>query len=299
MSTALSLDPALLVEMFPWADRPEISPQSLGTTSPSGIAYMLQLRSIVTEGLNPLVRTPTDIFTFGKGEPKIRSATKIGGIPFRPQGVPWPTGRNGQPMTFVAQVDFSGSRDIGVTPVDDVLLIFCPDPLECVRYDAECENDVVFEWHPKSLQRPMSSEEMPKLSTPLNCLYGVPIRVDDWEVICDERALERLRVEMRPALDMYSEGTRQYLPGKIMHRVCVWPNVKIGGRSNIDPPSSGNLLFTLTDITPGFDYRFPWVNEEEPLDMFAAIRQSFVIGDGFILEVWQQPAGDLTWRWEF
>ena len=47
------------------------------------------------------------LLIWGKGEPALPSQTKFGGKPFRPAGLPWPCGEHGQPLPFIAQLNFS------------------------------------------------------------------------------------------------------------------------------------------------------------------------------------------------
>ena len=42
---------------------------------------------------------PTDVFVWGQGEPKDRTLTKVGGLPYWPAETPWPE-RNGKPLPF-------------------------------------------------------------------------------------------------------------------------------------------------------------------------------------------------------
>ncbi len=67
---------------------------------------------------------PADVFILSLGEPDSGSCTKIGGIPYWPREREWPSLRNGDPAPFIAQFDFSGSRDIVSGLRYDTLLLF-------------------------------------------------------------------------------------------------------------------------------------------------------------------------------
>src|SRR5262245_46005232 len=67
---------------------------------------------------------PVDVFVLAKGEPPVRDATKIGGVPYRPRAKPWPLTPDGKPATFLAQFNFMQSRDILSSLPGDILLMF-------------------------------------------------------------------------------------------------------------------------------------------------------------------------------
>src|SRR5258708_3866058 len=69
---------------------------------------------------------PCDIHIFVHGEAPRRDATVIGGVPYRPRTMPWPTRRDGTPMVFVCQFAFHQSQDIfgARTLPGDLLLVF-------------------------------------------------------------------------------------------------------------------------------------------------------------------------------
>ena len=76
-----------------------------------------------------------------EGEPTDRHVTKIGGLPYRPAKMPWPTGQDGTPMSFLAQINFANSKDLVGELPGDVLLVFTPDS------DGFIES-LSFEWQP-------------------------------------------------------------------------------------------------------------------------------------------------------
>src|SRR5688500_15164236 len=43
---------------------------------------------------------PADVFVFGKGEAPRRDGTKVGGLPYWPDGRPWPFNLRGEPYLF-------------------------------------------------------------------------------------------------------------------------------------------------------------------------------------------------------
>ena len=67
---------------------------------------------------------PTDIFLLNLGEPEQRAVTKVGGLPYRAAGKPWPIAQSGAPMTFLTQFCFVDSRDLVPPLPGDMLLVF-------------------------------------------------------------------------------------------------------------------------------------------------------------------------------
>ncbi len=72
---------------------------------------------------------PADVFVLSHGVPETNSRSKIGGIPCWPLDRKWPTLRTGRPAPFIAQFDFSESRDIIPGLRADLLVLF-GDPEE-------------------------------------------------------------------------------------------------------------------------------------------------------------------------
>jgi hypothetical protein len=68
---------------------------------------------------------PTDVFIWAVGADQDMhpAMTKLGGRPFLPQNVPWPT-RAGVAGTFYAQINFEDSKDIIGDVPGDLLLVF-------------------------------------------------------------------------------------------------------------------------------------------------------------------------------
>src|SRR5437879_1094826 len=103
-------------------------------TSPWHICQNEQLRGEMRDQFVWGPAVPVDLFIMADGEPADRHVTKIGGLPYR-SGTPWPTMRDGEPpygsatprarmrdgepLLFLAQFNFSDSKDLsGELPGD-------------------------------------------------------------------------------------------------------------------------------------------------------------------------------------
>ncbi|HEY7152968.1 MAG TPA: DUF1963 domain-containing protein [Gemmataceae bacterium] len=107
-----------------------------------------------------------DVVWFVDGEPIDRCVTKIGGLPYRPARLAWPTAVDGTPLSFLAQICFAASRDlIGDLP-GDVLLVFMPDE------PGGISADLYFEWFPLGLKHLIGSEMVSDAVSPFAPYYG-------------------------------------------------------------------------------------------------------------------------------
>jgi hypothetical protein len=118
-----------------------MQPTACIISGPYDIAVLEQLREEAFAFLPDIERVPTDIFVWNRGEPERRAVTRIGGLPYREAGKPWPIARSGTPMNFVAQFCFADSRDITPDLPGDILLFFA----ESKKWDKGVE-DYDFLW---------------------------------------------------------------------------------------------------------------------------------------------------------
>jgi hypothetical protein len=247
-------------------------------------------RQISDHSLNSL---PVDAFVWALGEPEHRHATKIGGVPYRPTGALWPTiarddepnekcrKRIGEPMTFLAQFCFAGSRDIFPDLPGDVLLIFAEDD-QFSRPEA-----LHFEWQSLGIGNLVEAANVPEPDWQFVTCFGYRHRT------CDYVSAE------------LASGDR----GRAGEHVHILGCTKIGGAPFlIQPPFErreepeswpGRLLAQLSSISPGTDHYYPWVNREEPFEVKEITRdmQLNLCDDGF-LYVFISPDGSLTWEFE-
>ncbi|MDX2118551.1 MAG: DUF1963 domain-containing protein [Planctomycetota bacterium] len=157
------------IEQFPLAADVERALSSAYVTGPEAVAIIEQARSRSGGAAGMGGPCATDVMVWALGEPTDPAATKIGGVPHRPAGVPWPVGRDGQPSTFVAQVCFADSRDVLVasdgsplTLPGDVLVLFSPNPGGLWDDNDEDPTSLQYEWWPLDLERVMAREDLPE-----------------------------------------------------------------------------------------------------------------------------------------
>lgn len=217
-----------------------IGPGGDRLTSPGTLAIVEQLRREALD-LKKWKTVPTDVFVFAKGEPSRREVTKVGGLPYWPAGKPWPLRRNGQPMSFVGQFNFTDSLDLVGPLPGDVLLLFLADEGVCPP--------IHLEWA-KVIEQPLiSPAEVPKTAFEFLPCYGAIHRSVDYpEVEADDE-----------------------LEGKVYQHwnVTVWEGTKIGGIPRgiqEEDGCRGKFLCALGSIEPSSGKAWPFLNVAEPFD---------------------------------
>jgi hypothetical protein len=211
-------------------------------TSPYDVFSVEELRDI--HGLREGTAFPADLFVFGKGESPRREATKVGGIPYWPANRPWPTGDEGSPLLFLAQFNFTDSRDLFPAPLPgDVLLLLVKDPEDYLEPDL-----IQFEWLPLGLP-PVSHFDESLMATTAGPFYGVIYRSADYP-----DAIER-------ASDLEVSQS---------HNLPILNGTKIGGVPHWiqDGDDSDNqFLCQLGSIQAAHQVPYPWVNQAESLGL--------------------------------
>jgi hypothetical protein len=150
-------------------------------TSPRHICNNEQLRKAAHDQFDWGEAVPMDVFIMAVGEPPNRHATKIGGMPYRPAKTPWPTGKDGKPMSFLAQINFADSRDLTGELPGDVLLVFTPDAHDYIE-------SLHFEWQALGLTELISPDALPDQAWRPEPCYGHIYRTVSYpEVNCSPR----------------------------------------------------------------------------------------------------------------
>lgn len=255
-------------------------------TSPIHLAVVEQSREKVASR-GPLRNgIPTDIFTFGLGEPSRADVTKVGGRPYRPATSPWPKASDGSAMTFLAQFRFAESQDIVGDLPGDMMLIFA-SRLPPIERDPDA---FFFEWQPLGLDTIPDKNDVPKPAwTFVNC-YGIRHRSYDFP-------------------ESFQEFWRIGIPGS----AAVLCGTKIGGVPYLTPSPElidqgielrgfkGTFLCSLGSIACELGCPYPWVNTPDPLELdyndlkaFFEVRQ-LMLGDAGTLYFFMNDLGNIEW----
>lgn len=282
-------DLASWIRLFPKAIEKHVARYSAdgkAVTSPCHIVVVEQLRAEIFVEHPELEKVPTDVFIWGLGEPEKREVTKVGGVPYWPADRPWPVSTEGRPMDFVAQINFSDSRDlVGDTP-GDILLMFS---------DGACYGDwmpgddgaVVFHWINPSDAPLIEPDEVPERRWDIIPCYGVIHRTFDF--VDDLKAIELIEN------DFYSP-----------YRLAVIEGTKIGGVPHWvqdDAKLPGRYLCTLGSVAPedpragGKKVPAPFVNWEKPFGIrdIPAPYEFLCWGDVGSVYIFMDETGNIYW----
>jgi hypothetical protein len=112
-----------------------------------------QLRLVQAE-LDLGRQVPAQYLLYAQGEPGNREQSRIGGLPYRPCGLPWPMDASGHPKEFVAQIDFSDSQSLLPHLPGQIMLLFASE-------EGLDEVPFVLEWYPSGLGDLISVPDLP------------------------------------------------------------------------------------------------------------------------------------------
>ena len=181
-----------------------------------------------------------DYFVFGLGDPPHPACTKFGGAPYRSRSIAWPKTGNGGNCEFIAQINFSQSRDLSSRLPSDLLLIFLTSE------DGASTADYYFEWGQTEIADPILVSDLPEL--PFGAIQNL--------AFC----------EIHRTMEYLTNGYAKNDP------IIDYGNLvvsKIGGISNYSggraPSLSGFHLFTLSTIWTSKGRPFPFLNQEQPI----------------------------------
>jgi hypothetical protein len=274
--------PRLRQEAIAQKQRP---PDACGITGPYDIAVLEQLQEEAFATLPGIEREPTDIFVWYRGEPEQRAVTKIGGLPYRQAGRPWPVARSGTPMNFVAQFCFADSRDITPTLPGDILLIFIEGKQWGYKDDQftffwgdydDRDSEVVFEWVSLSNTPLITATEIPQTNWKIMPCYAAIHRTWDYPTV-DGFAYRHVAEHITPIMEATKIGG-----------IAPW----IQGEEDIP----GTFLCALHSIHPDITEPFPLLNAPEPIsyDEWRG-NHPLMIGDVGLMYFFINSYGDLRW----
>lgn len=253
-------------------------------SGPYDIAVLEQLREASYALLPGIERVPTDVFVWYRGEPDERAVTKIGGLPYRTAGTPWPVVPSGVPLTFVAQFCFADSHDIVPELPGEILLIFTePHPYEFdgnMFYDllGEDEEDsfLMFEWVSLTSHPLIASQDIPETRLKILPCYGAIHRSWDYPQV-DGFAYPEIARHIPPIFQATKIGG-----------VCPW--------MEYEPHGTQGYLCSLSSLDNDIHQPFPFLNVPEATGWKQWYEnQRLMIGDVGFLNFFLREDGTLRW----
>ncbi|QEH32145.1 hypothetical protein OJF2_06140 [Aquisphaera giovannonii] len=119
------------------------------------------------------------------GEAPHRFLTKIGGLPYRLAHEAWPAGRDGRPLTFVAQFCVPAAYDLFPDGLyEEVLLIFARSESDLLSVNPY-QDGLHFEWWPlgASPAKLVQAGDVPKTGWRIKPYFGVHLRTGDLHLV--------------------------------------------------------------------------------------------------------------------
>ena len=248
--------------------------------SPADLAVTEQVRRRVGKTHDLGKVTPTDLFLFAVGEPKLPYLTKVGGIPYRPAEKPWPTSKDGTPLAFFTQFCFLDSKDILPPSLPgDVMLLFVRDSDSL--HDSENKDGYCIEWSRVPLANPITAGQCPKTRLVVPNYYGTIYRTNEYPESKD--IFER-------------EGHDSFW------LFATTQATRIGGETwfiQNDPRRKGEtLLCTFSCVYLKDATRFPFVNVESAKQFSKEHRDAMEINLGDAGRIYFLMDATGTVRWE-
>jgi hypothetical protein len=215
--------------------------------------------------MNDAKAVPCDVFVWGRGKAPDPRMTRVGGVPFLPRHVTWPT-IQGCVSTFLCQFDFTDSHDLVPKLPGDLLLVFVR-ALESLWEDSgQADEELAFVWVANDETDIITRREIPKATHPFAFVEAWGVR---------HRTVDMPRWLGRDELTDFHGG--EWLP--------VMQATKIGGVPYDSQPSTRRLptgyLCQLVTVHPRRGVAWPWVDVRPRIGKFAPIneRNELMIGD--------------------
>lgn len=260
--------------------------EAVPVTGPADLCLNEHLRRNLADAYDWGTPFEKDIFIWGIGESTLRTATKIGGLPYRESEKPWPIAPNGVPLPFVGQINFSNSADLVDTPAE-MLLVFA-DIFEGVV------NTACLEW--QSIEPNMKlvlEREVPETSWKPHPFHGHIVRVESFP-----------NAVLKPGVN------KPVIDGRLVSRDHLLFNYQASeiGRCPfaIQPCDSeiNDPICVIASLQPsGFGHPYPWVNDSTIWSLDAEIKRAgrecvegypdpqLMFGDGGSLYIYRDIAG--------
>ena len=276
-----------IFDLNEWAKKLNVAQQSSAQipqegkciTGPADIWIVEYLRGKIGIQSKSSSCTPVDVFVLGLGEPNDPRCTKIGGVPFRDAFMPWPSIDSFQ-STFLAQFNFSESRDIvGETP-EDLLLVFVSGP----DY-----RDFHFEWSSLDISERVTAKSMPKPEFRVLNAYGTRYRTNDFSI--DPRQwrlgiLDATKIGGIPDFNGLGVGwdEQKNTPERFI--------------DDLDEVVQGRHICTLNSHVPNPYFEYPFVNKAE-ISPVESQNNRFSMVDMGALYIYMMDEGKVNYFFEY
>jgi hypothetical protein len=224
---------------------------------------------------------PADVFVWGQGEPKDRTLTKVGGLPYWVAETPWPE-KDGKPLLFLAQFNFKDSEELVGDLPGEMLLIFTDEGFTWMSGEP---SGLHIEWIRIGTKRLTVDRLVPKPKVPFFKGYGIIHRSADYP-----EAEEAARG---------ATGVAQARNLPLLHGTKIG-GVPAGGRVKI--PKGGRFLAQLGSIQAASGVDYPWVNRPRPLGLtfdangIYGETNQLMIGDMGSLSLFLKADGSVGWE---
>lgn len=207
---------------------------------------------------------PVDRFVLAYGEPGRPDVTKMGGTPYRPDGLEWPRSREtGHNYGFVAQFRIAESKGIVPRLPGDILLCFF-ERTPFSRY-GEFGEPPVFEWYPLGLTDLVAPESVPEVNFELPpACYGLRYRTVNY---VDPKAIEFMK-EVIP--DYLYDLLTCDETDRVLRQFATGGGLQIGGIPNWEWPEEvqeldvepGPFVAAIPSLRGDCEGPYPWVNQQ-------------------------------------
>lgn len=163
---------------------------------------------------------PCDLHVMGIGSAPDRTASRVGGLPYRPADLDWPRDSGEVPYKFFCQFDFSQSNDLFPALPGDILLVFSRDG----TIVDHVEDQLRFEWyHISDSIKLIQENELPKYEWWNFIGYGVPCRTFDFfDQTAANQAFEELRGVLPDPEDIPDQNPSRFIGFKIGGLPAFW-----------------------------------------------------------------------------
>lgn len=154
-------------------------------SSPAELACVEQVRAEAAREHDLGEFEPADVFTWNYANYVMEQPwqTRYGGEPWRSTAKPWPTGKDGRPLTFIGQICFADSRDLfDYRLPGDVVLLFA----SVLQRDILDWNGLHIEWSSIQLNDPVKSSACPIGTLRVPIYRGVIHRTRQYSPAADD-----------------------------------------------------------------------------------------------------------------